>query len=472
MLLPKLDPESPLPLYRQIAKQLAAHIAAGTLAAGEELPSTRRLARQLAINRSTVCRAYGELLASGHLASRVGGKTTVRAPLARAERHEAPPPARAGEARQVGAGDIDFRPLSPDPRLAPLDALRRAFNAALSDEGEALLDYGDPRGYAPLRAWIATRMAGLGAPRSSNEILLCNGVQHALDLLLRSRVKPGDTVFVEDPGYSALLPLLARHGARAVGIPVREDGLDLAALSRALAATRPSLIYTMPNFQNPTGITTGIAQREALVALARAHAVPLVEDGFSEELKYFGRAVPPLAALDSGETVIHLGTFSKLLSPGLRVGWIAAPAAQIDALAALRRDTELCGNPLAQAALHRFCRSGALDRLLRRLHAEYRRRMQCLLRAARIHLPAAGVRTTHPQGGFVFWFELDLPSEREVELLDAFAAAGVWLTPGTPSRVGHSAQQRCAFRLSIARCDEVAIATGLQRIGAVLRARL
>lgn len=323
MLLLTLAPDAPQPLYRQIAEQIAARIEAGTLAAGEDLPSSRSLATRLGVNRSTVCRAYGELLASGHLVSRIGGRTTVREPLARPGRREPPSPARPALTRPVRSGDIDFRPLAPDPRLAPLDALRRAFNATLREEGRTLLDYGDARGYAPLRAWIATRMAGLGAPRSSDEILLCHGVQHALDLLLRSRVRPGDAVCVEDPGYSALLPLLARHGARAVGIPVTEDGMDLAALSRALAATRPALIYTMPNFQNPTGVTTGIAHREALLGLARAHSVPVVEDGFSEELKYFGRAVPPLAALDSGETVIHLGTFSKLLSPGLRVGWIA-----------------------------------------------------------------------------------------------------------------------------------------------------
>ncbi|WP_172202046.1 PLP-dependent aminotransferase family protein [Niveibacterium sp. COAC-50] len=486
MLLLNLDRASAVPLYLQIAQQLAARIDAGALAAGEALSPTRLLAQRLGVNRSTVCRAYAQLQASGHVESCAGGYTRVRARAAATDAartsdghfdwgsrvRSATSPARSVQA--VGDG-IDFRPLAPDPRLAPVHALRRAMKLALADDTAGLLDYPSPLGHLPLRQWIAERMAHLGAPVTADSVMLCNGAQHGLDLVFRTLLAPGANVAVEAPGYACANALIAQHGANPIGVPMRDDGLDLAALAAVIAQHRPTALYTMPNFQNPTGITTPIAHREQLMRLCEAHALPIIEDGFAEDMKYFGRAVPPLKALDRQGLVIHVGTFSKLLFPGLRVGWIAASPTLIAALAATRSTADLGGSALPAAALWQLCASGEFDRHLRRLHTEYRRRMQRLIRATRTWLTSERVRCSMPQGGYVCWVEVDGGQAGthadEAELIAALAAAGVRVTPGAGCYPAGHTPARTAFRLSIAQVDEAAIERGVQRIGEVLRAR-
>ncbi|WP_374403993.1 PLP-dependent aminotransferase family protein [Niveibacterium sp.] len=487
MLLLTLDRSRPEPLYLQIARQLAARIESGALGPGEVLSPTRLLAQRLGVNRSTVCRAYAQLQASGHAESHAGGYTRVRERAASTattpavatafdwQAHLHSPMPQPKPAPVAGDGDIDFRPLAPDPRLAPVHALRRAMKLAVADDAASLLDYPGPLGHLPLRQWITERMARLGAPLTADSVMLCNGAQHGLDLVFRTLLAPGANVAVEAPGYACANALIAQHGANPIGVPMRDDGLDLAALAAVIAQQRPAALYTMPNFQNPTGITTPIAHREQLMRLCEAHALPIIEDGFAEDMKYFGRAVPPLKALDRQGLVIHVGTFSKLLFPGLRVGWIAASPTLIAALAATRSTADLGGSALPAAALWQLCASGEFDRHLRRLHTEYRRRMQRLIRATRTWLTSEGVRCSVPQGGYVCWVEVD--GNRigghtdEAELIAALAAAGVLVTPGAGCYPTGHTPASTAFRLSIAQVDEAAIERGVQRIGEVLRAR-
>ncbi len=307
MLLLPIDRSTHVPLYRQICDGVARLVDDALLVPGTRLPPTRRFAQSLAVHRSTVIRAYRELRALGYLESRPGSYSTVRrryrppgtrriAPAsasvvrwsAKARAVHAPPP-RRDQASEAPGDLIDFARHAPDPALAPDDYLRRCVKRVLAGPGRlALSGYADAQGLLALREVIVRRMAAHGVAVTPEEILVTNGAQHAFDLVLRLLLRPGDAVIAEAPTYGMVLDLLRLHRARAKFIPVRDDGLDLDVLQRTLARHRPSLLFTMPNFHNPTGITTSQSHREALLARCEAHGLPIVEDGFDEELKYSG----------------------------------------------------------------------------------------------------------------------------------------------------------------------------------------
>lgn len=485
MLLLTVDHTSRTPVYEQVFRQIMRLVDEGTLLPGAHLPPTRRLAATLGVNRTTTFRAYQELWARGYLDSRPGSYSTVRRPgQLRAlppERGEAavdwsalvaPPSAElraAFEALPVKPGAredvIDFGSLGSDRDLCPAEELRRAVKHVLVHQGKDLLGYGDPQGTPALREAIAQRLRAHGITATAVEVLVTAGSQQALDVVLRTLARPGDTVAVEAPTYSMAHPLFRLHGLRVVELPMLADGVDLEAVRGCLEAERPKLVYTMPNFQNPTGITTSQAHRERLLQLCREHHVPLVEDGFEEELKYFGKAVLPIKSMDRDGLVIYLGTFSKVVFSGLRVGWVTAPADLIVHLLATYRFSNLSGNTLGQAALARFIATGGYEAHLRRLHRAYRSRMQAMLRGLSAHLPA-NAEWTRPAGGYTMWVQLPGLRLPEAELVALLRRHGVAVAAGqsffsTPRRWP-------SFRLSIANLHEPEIAEGCRRLGAAL----
>lgn len=255
---------------------------------------------------------------------------------------------------------------------------------------------------------------------------------------------------------------------------MRDDGLDLDRLERLLAgrrrgggsAARPRLLYTMPGFQNPTGITTSQAHRERLLALCEEHRLPVVEDGFEEEMKYQGKAVLPIKSLDARGTVLYIGTFSKVVFPGLRLGWVAAPPAAAARLVDILHATSLATPTLAQAAVSRFVAGGGYEAYLRRAHRTYRRRLRALLDGLERHLPP-GCEWTRPEGGYTLWLRLPTAGGDETTQLARIARAGVRVAPG--SRFCLRAPARPSVRLSIACVEEGLIDEGCRRLGLALR---
>ena len=471
VILISLQRRAATPLHRQIYSRLIELIEDGTLGRGARLPASRRLAQELGVNRSTVYRAYEELWAGGYLESRPGSYTTVRGrgavrrPEGRAGsrvvdwRPLSTPAARRAHTdfQRLGRraapvakpGVINFARLVADRDLYPVADLRRAMRETLLRQGQELLDYGDPAGYPPLRATIARRMRTHGVTVTEEEILLTHGAQHGLDLVLRLLAKPGDAVAVESPTYAHALPLFRLHGVALQPVPMRADGMDLDALARAFARRRPKLVYTIPNFHNPTGITTSQAHREQLLALAERHGVPLLEDGFEEEMKYFGRAVLPIKSMDARGIVVYVGTFSKVIFPGLRVGWLAANRDCIERLLAINRFASLSGTNIIHAALDRFCRAGDYESHVRRLHTAYRRRMQVMLRGLEAHLPVPGVEWTRPVGGYTLWVRLPGRHLEEAEFMAHLEAHGLLVRPAARSSVPHRPRAASASRSPI-----------------------
>lgn len=482
MVILKVDKTSAVPAYRQIYEQVIALAESGALEPGDRLPPTRTLATTVGVDRSTVLRAYGELWALGYLESRQGSYSTIRrrAPTTVRGRREGgsvidwaavsgptvpgacEDAARQAREREAPAGVVDLSRLSADRRLIPTDDVRRCLKAALREEGRELLDYGDAAGYRPLREAIARHMHRHAVAVPADEVAITNGAQQALDLILRLLTRPGDRVAIESPTYAAALSLFRLHGVEPIDIPMDSDGLDLDALAAALDRGRVALLYTIPNFHNPTGLSTSQAHRERLLALCEAHRVPVVEDGFEEEMKYFGKAVLPIKSIDTRGVVIYVGTFSKVVFPGLRVGWIAAPRECVDRIVAIQRASCLAGNTLAQAVVARFCRSGLYDAHLRRVHKVYRKRMQAMLKGLAEYMPRP-VEWTKPAGGYTLWLRVTGTRMDEETLYRRLLQAGVKVSPG--SAFFQTPLVEASFRLSIACVTEDEIVEGCRRLG-------
>jgi DNA-binding transcriptional MocR family regulator len=477
------------PIFRQIMDRIVEMVDAGTLAPGARLPATRSLAEQLGVNRSTVYRAYQELWSMGYLESRPGSYSRIRKRIRLAPVPPKTPPslidwasrctgptrtlceAFSRETDLIGpvpdGATIDFVPLAPDSRLFPLDDFRKCMNRTLVREGHRLLQYGSPQGYEPLRKIIAERMRRHSMKVSADEILITTGAQNAIQILVQALTEPGDKVVIEMPTYSRAMGIFRLGGVTMSGVSMNDDGMDLTALERLLGRITPAMVYTIPNFHNPTGITTDQAHRERLLRICERRAIPLVEDGFEEEMKYFGKPVLPIKSMDHQGVVIYLGTFSKVLFPGLRIGWVAAEKALIDRLTRVQQASILSGNLLGQAALARFCRQGYYDRHVRRFHRAYRRRMKTALSALERHFPAHQVTWTRPAGGYTIWVGLTRLALGEAELLGCFTKNKVRVMPGSVHY--HGDQRGLSFRLSIAHLDEGGIETGIRRLGRAIR---
>ncbi|GGK86649.1 GntR family transcriptional regulator [Planomonospora parontospora subsp. parontospora] len=394
-------------LTARIYRQIRDAVLDGRLRAGERLPSTRELAGRLGVSRNTVALAYERLSAEGFLAGRAGAGTFVcdgppgrtfprsaseggarrdrglsrsapengvrpRAPWASVPAADAPPWA-------PGAPAFDFGVGAPDPSLFPLEAWRRIVTRELRRKTIASAGYGDPAGHAGLREAIA-RHAGVARSvrAGADDVIVTQGAQQALDLVGRVMVGPGDLVAVEEPGYPPARLLFRSLGARVTGVPVDDEGIDVAAIPDAAR-----LVYVTPSHQFPLGVPMSPARRTALLAWAERRDAVVVEDDYDSEFRFGARPLEPLQSLDRAGRVVYVGSFSKTLLPALRLGFLVAPASLRAALHAAKRLTDWHGDLLTQAALARFMEEGLLARHVRRATREYAVRRELIVTSLR-----------------------------------------------------------------------------------------
>lgn len=427
-----LDRHSVIPLYLQIEETLRAAILNGALAEGDKLPSTRTLAAELAVSRLTVENAYGELAAKGFLQARRGSGAYVRHPYAPAGTPATGQPAletpvdpyTTSTSRLDGQPDaplppevINFAAGTGNPRLFPQEAFRRVMHSVLRRHADAAFHYGDYCGYFPLRDTLARILSLQGIPARPEQILITNGSQQALSLVSQTLLRPGDRVLVEEPTYAEALTLFALQGVQIISIPCDQDGMCVEALPALLAAHRPALIYTIPNFHNPTGRCLSEPRRRRLVALAAAAGVPLLEDDFVGELRYQGAALPSLRSLATEGEVIYINTFSKIVMPGLRIGYLVAEGERYRQLAQRRHADSFASAGLLQRSLEAFVTVGSVQRQVQRACRLYRQHRDVMAAALRRHLPA-GCHFELPEGGLFIWLQLppEIPVSRLVPL--------------------------------------------------------
>jgi DNA-binding transcriptional MocR family regulator len=302
-------------------------------------------------------------------------------------------------------------------------------------------------------------------PVEPDDVLIVNGAQQGLDLFCRALLDPGDAVVVESPTYANLMPVLKLHRADVVPIPMTPDGMDLDRLETTLATRRVKFLYTMPHFQNPTGITTSLAHRKRLLEIASRHNLPVLEDGYEEDLRWDGGEMLPLRALDPSGRVCYLGTFSKGLVPGFRIGWLVAHRELLVHLTHLKRTTDYHTSLVLQAALDEFCRKGEYDAHLRRLRRTYRSRMAAAASAIAEHLPPT-VHARVPQGGYCLWIELPKGVSMD-ELYARLGRDGVHVSHGR--HFFATEPEHGCFRMSISRTQETEIEAGIAIVGRHLR---
>jgi DNA-binding transcriptional MocR family regulator len=355
----------------------------------------------------------------------------------------------------------------PAGELMPVEPFARAMEKTLRERGAEVLSYGPTAGYGPLRETIADEMTRKGTPCDASSILVTNGSQQALELAFRAFVDPGDAVVVEDPTYTGAISALAALGARLVGVPLDEQGLRPDLLELALERHRPRVLYVQPTFHNPTVRVMGEARRRDVLAIAARHRCVIVEDDWAGDLRFEGRDLPTLHALDGGKHVLYLSTFSKKLLPGLRVGWVAAPEPVFERLLALKQIEDCGTSPLVQAALHVFIASGSQEEHLSRVRSAYLSRSRAMDEAIRIHFPE-GARFTRPSGGLFGWVVLPEAVDGD-ELFAAARERDVLIGRGSLFHV--SGGGRNTLRLTFASSGEEQIRAGIAVLGELLGQR-
>ena len=356
---------------------------------------------------------------------------------------------------------------APAPELVPVARLREATTRAWADAPGAL-GYGDVAGYPPLRGLIGARMAARGMVADPETLVVTNGSQQGIDLIARLFLDPGDTVIVEGPSYLGALQVFDAYEAAYLVVPMDDQGLDVAALRTMLAdharrgARPPKLLYTIPTFQNPTGGSMSRERRETLLELARLHGIVIVEDDPYGELRYdTGAPEPALRALDP--EVIYLGTFSKTIAPGLRVGWMALPEDLVEPVTTAKEVADINNERMTSRVVFHTAR-GFLDGHLDRARTAYRARRDALLVALDEHLPS-GSKWTRPGGGFFVWVTLP-PGLRVDRVIVPAADAGVVFLPGAwfyPDK-----RDPFTLRLSFSALPPDRIGEGIRRLGGAI----
>ncbi|GIJ65628.1 aminotransferase-like domain-containing protein [Virgisporangium ochraceum] len=362
---------------------------------------------------------------------------------------------------------ISFAGGLPAPELFDVDGMRAAFDRVLSGpHARRHLQYAPTEGNPDLRALVAARMSARGLPTEARDLLVTTGSQQALTLIATALLDPGATVAVEQPTYLAALQCFQLAGARIVPVPSDEHGIDPEALARVLAAERPQLLYLVPTFANPTGRTLTTDRRAAVAALAAGHGTWVVEDDPYGELRYRGAAVPALAAEPAAaDRVLHLGSFSKVAAPGLRLGWVRAPEALLPSLTVAKQAADLHTSTIDQAAAAAYLADTDLDAHIRTLRDAYRARRDAMIAAMPATAPA-GSTWTDPDGGMFTWLRLPTGADATA-LLPGALAADVAFVPGTPFYA--AGPDPATLRLSFTTHTPEEIAEGMRRLATVLR---
>jgi len=340
-------------------------------------------------------------------------------------------------------------------------------NKVITEKGETVLDYGECRGFFPLREYIVRRSRLHGMSVSPQEILLTSGAQNAIDLLMKLLAKPGSRVFVESPTYGMIIPTLTYYNCDIVPIPMLEDGVDLDVIEEEFKKGLPIFFYTMPNFHNPTGVTTNQEHREKLIALFEKYGIPIIEDAFEEEMKYFGKVPLPIKSMDINQIVIYIGSFSKILFPGIRIGWIAADKECISRLATLKRFSDISSTLPEQAALADFCQHGHYELHIKRIHKIYRKRMMLAVHTLEKKIQNKNITWIEPNGGFTIWLTMKNANLDYNELDRIFRSHKIRLALGKdffPQR-----EKEKHFRLAIASLDEEEIVEGIERFSKAIK---
>lgn len=379
------------------------------------------------------------------------------------------PPVQSGKTPSIHNIEISFATSRPSGDGFPLAQFRRLSKQVIdAPDAAEILQLGSAHGYGPLRRYLLEESTQEGVARPTDDLIITNGCQQALDLLARLFAPNGETVVLEDPVYHGLVRVFSRAGANIVSVDLDGSGIDVDRLEEVLQQEHPRVLVLTPSFQNPTGSTIPLDRRKRIVELAQRFGVILVENDIYGELRYQGAAFPTLKELDETGNTILLRSYSKVSFPGLRVGWVIAPRAVIARLADAKEISDLHSDQLSQAVLLRFAESGELAQHVERTRRSGRERLNAVLRACTSSLPS-GTKFTRPDGGMSLWIELPAPLNAET-LLNRVQERGVSFLPGRyfSAKRAHAR----GLRISFGGLAPEQIMRGMQILGEVARQEL
>ncbi len=365
---------------------------------------------------------------------------------------------------------ISFAGGLPNPRFFPIRELQEATRKVLEADGASALQYATTEGYPPLREKIAERYAARGTKIRPEEVLILNGSQQGLDLVAKLFVEKGDEVLVESPSYLAALQCFGLFEPRFRALPLDRDGVDVAALRAALPSS-PKIFYAIPNFQNPSGISWSAERRREAAQLLAGSSTVLVEDDPYGEIRFIGRDLPSIRSLIAAgngdvDAAVLLGTFSKIVSPGVRLGWICAGREIMEALVVAKQAADLHSSELTQRIVHRYLCDCDVDAHIARIRAAYRLQRDAMVEAAKSLFPVE-VSCTEPEGGMFLWVTLP-PGMSSLRFFEKALEQKVTFVPGRAFFADGAGEN--TLRLNFSNCDVTTIRNGMERLAKVYRA--
>lgn len=467
----EIDDKSPV--YIQIKDYIKNMILRGMVASGEKLPSTREMASRLKVSRNTVICAYDFLKDEGLIYMKKGrgafvadvkvnfqGKWNVNWEK-RINSY-----ARKSEELDIikseikwEKGMISFKSIAPDDRLFDVDNFKKSFLNCISREGGKILNYGYAQGYKPLIEYLLKYMENKGIDVSQKDILVTNGFTEGFDIVLSCLAEEGDSILCENPTHNTAIKIMKLHKLNITGIRMNKDGADLDNLKKNLGSDKFKLAYLIPSYHNPTGIVMPPDKRAKLYNLLKKYDVPIIEDGFNEELRYLSDHVSPIAALGgSGNSVIYIGSFSKILFPGLRIGWILADRGLVGYLESSKRSRNIHTSFLDQAVFYDYLKEGNFEKYIKKARKFYKDKYELAIRLAKEYIPYDKI---YGEGGLHIFLKIENVDSRQ--LLERCCRRQVIFTPGDLFYVND--EGRNTFRLGFSRTSDEDIERGFRIIG-------
>ncbi len=476
---------SKVKIFDQILKQITDLIENGSLEAGARLPSSRKLAKTIGVNRTTVIRVYEELGAQGYIESTPGSYTTVRKkqPIIQMQDVQIDDnPERyiyndelglnydammyyLENGKSIENGKINFLQLSPDTRLLDSRHIKASMREVLNETQANPFDFTHARGYIPLRREIVKQMRLHNILAEDKNILVTNGSMQSLQLIFQVFSKPGDYIVVENPSYSILLLIAKIFQLEVIEISITNEGMDLNILEKVLNDKPIRFVYIMPTYQNPTGISMPHDKREKLVQLCGKKDCIIIEDSIEEELKYSGKTYLPVKSIDKNGQIIYLGAYTKVLAPGLRIGWIVGTNECIKKLTVLKSIFEISSSTLNQMFLYNFLIKGSFNLHLQKTIRVFNKRMKVAISSIKEYLPSEKIEWTEPNGGYMLWIKLLTKPIKNIENL--FSDYGVLVHNGQYFFVKEPPDNY--IRICIAQTNENEIQEGIRKIGDAIK---
>ena len=360
---------------------------------------------------------------------------------------------------------ISFAGGLPNPAYFPIEPLRAAADRVFAEQGPLALQYAPSQGHEPLRAFIAQRYGErCGMPVEPDEILITNGSQQGLDLVAKILLDPGDQVLVESPTYLGGIQAFTMYEPEFVSVPLTEEGVDTAVLAQKATHPDSKLFYALPNFQNPSGITYSRDRRQAVSQILQDNDLFLIEDDPYRELRFLGEDLPPIASYNRRNTFL-LGSFSKIVAPGFRMGWICAPLPLIDKLITAKQGTDLHSNYVSQLIIHQFLQDNDLDAHIATIRQAYREQREIMVQMIEECFPPE-VTLTLPEGGMFLW--VTLPAQLDaMALFEVAAQQNVVFVPGAPFHVDGSGKN--TLRLNFSNTSAEKIEVGMTRLAQAIK---